>query len=349
MSLVRLVRMENKIKNQEEDMRRSRHKQIKNNKLKQLEGQPVGSLESEGTIIADRLVKRLSKHFPPQPVDGNMTCGFQEDGSSEVTDSQRLQSTSNDSIWSTRLREQLGKDAQATGGARMETGPKSSRRKDDEEKTKKRGMKSLRRWFGDETATDTDNTDSDEGEWGQIDRQKKRNIERKKKLKERQTLDKARHILGIGPIKDSEIRGGFEKDYNKVKIKAVKELLATELRFNKDELEEMKIDETMTSSKGDRIMYCAFKDQYTIREIHMRLAESRNQKVKTREFIPLQLFEHFMELNRICTENWQLDPNIKTQIRFGEEDLEILTKIRGEVAPYHMSSQMFPSCPSLIT
>ena len=96
-----------------------------------------------------------------------------------------------------------------------------------------------------------------------------------------------------------------------MKVKAVKKLLEEELRFNKQELKDMDIQETMIAGKGDGIVYCAFSDTQTIREIHLRLAESRNEVLKTREYIPPQLFDRFKELNRACAEIRSLDPRIK--------------------------------------
>ena len=65
----------------------------------------------------------------------------------------------------------------------------------------------------------------------------------------------------------------------------------TQLRFNSKELEIMEIEDTMTSAKVDGMIYCAFKDQQDIREIHLRLVESRNKILQMREYIPPQLYK----------------------------------------------------------
>ena len=64
------------------------------------------------------------------------------------------------------------------------------------------------------------------------------------------------------------------------------------------------------------------------------MAESQTDAVKTRNFIPPQLYERFRELGRICTELRQTDGNLETQLRFGDSDIEVFTKVRGGDKPY---------------
>ena len=166
-------------------------------------------------------------------------------------------------------------------------------------------MKVLHKWFGDETQTEDKTTETDEDKWGVVDRRKKNKQKKKKTLrkktgKEEQTLDKARHILGLGPIRRSTLTDNTEKNFEKVKRNAINELLKNELSFNEEELENMTIQETMTSSKDNGFIYCAFGDLLNIKKIHLRMAESQNDSMKTCNFIPPQLYERFRELGRIC-------------------------------------------------
>ena len=161
---------------------------------------------------------------------------------------------------------------------------------------------------------------------------KKKTMVKKKKEREVQTLEKARHLMGLGPISNRRLTEDRTKDFESVKIEEVKELLKEEPGFNENELEELTIKDTM--SKGDDFIYCAFADIQDIREIHTRIAESRNNEVLTRDFIPPQLYERFRELNRVCSEMRRQDKTIKTEVRFGATDLEVFTKTRGSKEPY---------------
>ena len=73
-------------------------------------------------------------------------------------------------------------------------------------------------------------------------------------------------------------------------------------------MEDMDIQETMRSMKGDSILYCAFKDQQTIKEIHLRIAESRNEIMNVRDYIPPQLCEGIWSwagsANRLKEKTW---------------------------------------------
>ena len=39
-------------------------------------------------------------------------------------------------------------------------------------------------------------------------------------------------------------------------------------------------------------------------------------------------------INKICTQRRSEDQNLKTQVRFGNRDLEILTKMKGSKEPF---------------
>ena len=52
-------------------------------------------------------------------------------------------------------------------------------------------------------------------------------------------------------------------------------------------------------------------------------------KTIVKNYIPPQFFYHFSALNKLCKVRRQEDNSLKTQIRFGEKDLEILTKEKG--------------------
>ena len=49
-----------------------------------------------------------------------------------------------------------------------------------------------------------------------------------------------------------------------------------------------------------------------------------------RNFVPPQLFKRFTALNKLCRDKRAENPRLKTQVRFGKVDLEILTKLKGE-------------------
>ena len=51
-------------------------------------------------------------------------------------------------------------------------------------------------------------------------------------------------------------------------------------------------------------------------------------------FIPPQYHERFIALNRICSQRRSDNAELKTQIRFGQDDLIVLTKIKGSEEPY---------------
>ena len=129
--------------------------------------------------------------------------------------------------------------------------------------------------------------DECEDEWeGTAD---KRDLENRKKVEryrkkinlEKKTATKARHILGIGPIRRESIGYFFEAtaDWELAKKLAVNEYLEEYLQFTMDDINDFEVIETMTSKSDDEILYATFADLEAIKEIHRRVAELRNDDI----------------------------------------------------------------------
>ena len=66
---------------------------------------------------------------------------------------------------------------------------------------------------------------------------------------------------------------------------AVKEFMKMNIGYEDDKLENIIISETQLS-KMDNIIYVAFLSNEDIKELHIRMAESRNTDLQIRDFIP---------------------------------------------------------------
>ena len=106
------------------------------------------------------------------------------------------------------------------------------------------------------------------------------------------------------------------------------------MQFNKEELESVKIEDTKVSAKGDDTIYAAFGDLETVKDIQWIIAEIRDSRLSIRNYIPPQLWERYMYLNRECTSFRKDNPNTKTQLRFGIMDIEVWVKTKGTAEPY---------------
>ena len=206
----------------------------------------------------------------------------------------------------------------------------------------KGGMKKLKHWFGDESCTDSDMSDStDTDDWDVVNRRKKNKEKKSKKKtalarKEIETYEKTNHIIGLGPISDDKLNYQISKSKNfeEAKVNAVQNLLSNFLKFNPEELRTMTITETVISAKKDGIIYAAFNDINDIHEIRLRIAESRHPDIIARNYIPPQIYERYMSISRLCTIMRSNDSNLKTQLRFGHRDIDVMTKEKGSKEPY---------------
>ena len=201
-------------------------------------------------------------------------------------------------------------------------------------------------WFGScgEVETEISSEEEEEG-WDKMER-RRRNRDRRKRQKERNrriqedVTEKARRMVGLGPITEEDIKEQMTaaKDYRTAKVWEIKKHLADNYEYNQEELNRLNIVETKRSLKGDDIVYLAMTDKADIRDIYACKAECCNDDTTVKMFIPPQYYERFMELNRLCADRRNQEGNLKTQLRFGENDLKVLTKVKGEDAPYHVVS-----------
>ena len=211
-------------------------------------------------------------------------------------------------------------------------------------------MKAIKKWFAEESSESSNASEESSSEeeevWEEKVARRERNKMRRRKNKEnrmnkeRITATKAALILGLQPIfsKDIEEHNKITKDLKVARKLAVYDYLRDFLQFNTEELNEVKIEDTKPSAKGDNTVYVAFANIEAIKDINWRVAQIRDKRVSIRNYIPPQFFERYMYINRECSAYRREYPEIKTQLRFGQRDVEILCKKRGSEEPYRTVS-----------
>ena len=223
--------------------------------------------------------------------------------------------------------------------------PEKTKRKIEVEK-----RKAVVNWFGydqdsSEEETEDDTEDDDSNDWNKVERTKKKKEKKirqreKRKMKIEETARKAQKMIGLGPFSKQELNEQCEKedDYEKVKVNMVKNHLRKIYKYNTEELNKIKIEETKITIKDEIFIYIAVKELEDIREIYRRKAEIKRDDVILRNYIPPQFFSRFTALNNICKLRREEDPQLKTQIRFSSKDLEIMTKKKGSTEPFVKTS-----------
>ena len=197
-------------------------------------------------------------------------------------------------------------------------------------------------WFGEETSSDESDS-NDDSSWSEVDRKKKnterrRRTKRKKKEKEQRVATKAASMAGVGPIEMTDVNYYIDKGLNfeDAKVAALKDYLKQYLGYIDTELDTLSVVETKFAARGEKILYIALSKQEEIKELHIRRAESRNDRLTVQNYIPPSFYERFMSINRLCAEARAQDPNLKTQLRFGRQDVELFTKYRGGEIGYRL-------------
>ena len=191
-------------------------------------------------------------------------------------------------------------------------------------------------WSWDECDRDWDGTE------GRKEDEKRKKIlrYRKKKMFQAKTARRAKHMIGLGPILRQSVNyfTNITSDPEEARKMAVNEYLTTYLQYTEDELEYINIVDTMNAKSDDEVIYVTFREHSTIKDIYSRAAEIRNDDISTRIFVPPQFWQRYQYLSQHCAEMRSRNKDLKTQLRFGDEDLEILVKDRAKDDGYSQLS-----------
>ena len=220
-------------------------------------------------------------------------------------------------------------------------------RQEDKTRRTKEGRKKLgklRSWFGTSDTESGEDSEEEKDTWQKISRvekneKKKEKMEERKRSRREEVTKKAKNIIGLGPIKKSSIKH-FQKagrNLEDSKEEALKEYMRFYLHYTEKELEEIEIGATQICQKDD-FLYVAFSNFEEIKEIHARVADFKDDRIQTRNYIPPQYYERYKFLNKRCQEYRQSDKNKKTQMRFNIDDIEVLIKDKGTTDPYRVIS-----------
>ena len=177
------------------------------------------------------------------------------------------------------------------------------------ERKKVRKPEVVPRWFGDEGEKSSTDESSSDDEWKEVDR-KERNRRKKKLLKEerlikeKETARKAQSMIGVSEINVESV------NYFEARVSAIKEFLAYNLTYSDEELDKLEIEETKEAT-SDKVIYMAVTDPAQVREIFYQKADSRNDTIVVRNYIPPQFFAHFTALNRLCRAHREDDNMLK--------------------------------------
>ena len=264
------------------------------------------------------------------------------------------------STWASEMEAELAKAAEAgatkppkNNEVRDSNVPKSwedilDRDRHIKPKTIRKPPKEIIDWFADANSEKSDSSSSssesteEEGEddWKKIECKKKnkeklKNKKLRNKSKMAEMASRMQHMIGIGPIYTTSIKHFEEKTGNNEEAKelAIKEYLSFHLDYNAEELNELKIKDTKLSANED-LIYFALENKNHIREIYFRRAACSNDDLTIREYIPPQYYQRWMAIGKKAAEMRAGDSSIKTQMRWGDKDIEIYTKTKGSQEPF---------------
>ena len=183
-------------------------------------------------------------------------------------------------------------------------------------------------WSWDESDKDWDGTEERRND----ERRKKILRYRRRKMLRTKTATRAKHMIGLGPILKQSVNyfHDITSDIEEAKKMAINEFMITYLQFTEEEVQETNIVDTATSKSDDEIIYVTFSDHDTIRDIYGRAAEIRNNSIQTRVFVPPQFWPRYQHISHYCAKLREDNKDLKTIIRFGNDDVEVMIRDRSK-------------------
>ena len=137
-------------------------------------------------------------------------------------------------------------------------------------------------WSWDDSDLDWDGT----VEKTEANKKRKINRYRKRKLLQTKVATKAKHMIGLGPIRRASVSYFFEitSDFEEAKKMAIDEFLCEYLQLNEEERKFFVIVETAIAKSDEYLIYVTFQDFDLVKEIRSRITDIRNEEINTRNF-----------------------------------------------------------------
>ena len=101
-------------------------------------------------------------------------------------------------------------------------------------------------------------------------------------------------------------------------------------------MDNLNIRETKMSYNGDSGIMWVTLDKFTVRSIYQRNVSIKNPDIRVITYFPKQLWQKKKNLDIILSEARKKDSKLRTQVRMGDEDLQLFTKNVGE--PFWMKT-----------
>ena len=144
--------------------------------------------------------------------------------------------------------------------------------------------------------------------------------------------------MGISPITQGNFNYLTNKGIQKENIlkEAVKEFLIKEIKYTEQEYQELDlVNITRPKLEGIDRLYLRFTTEKSANYLFRKTINITNKngnlnKIKLTPFIPPQLYNRFNDLSRNTYQARQSNPDLKTLIKIGDEDLILLTKNKGD-------------------
>ena len=127
---------------------------------------------------------------------------------------------------------------------------------------------------------------------------------RRKKMLELKVAKRAKHMLGLGPIRRASVSyfHNIVGDFEDAKKMAVDEYLTEYLQLNEEERKDFDIVDTSIAKNDEDLIYFTFRDFDSVKEIRKRVAIIKNEEIKVCVFIPPQFWSRYRFLSNYCSD-----------------------------------------------
>ena len=154
-------------------------------------------------------------------------------------------------------------------------------------------------------------------------------------------MNESKKWLGLIPVDIKHVRKHTSvkhiediQSYNTDAFDYARKAAATDFLNKELNLYDINIEETKLSNNSKSgIMWVKIGDRNRIKIMSQigRLAKGKKLNIRLISKIPQQFWERNKVLENLCYNERQLNPNLRTQVRLGKQDLELMTKHKDEM------------------
>jgi len=165
-----------------------------------------------------------------------------------------------------------------------------------------------------------------------------------------EVMNYSKKILSLFHVDEEDIekvRLDDEESDTTVLTRALEEFLIKELAFRDEQVFGLEIT-NVTKSKKEKTVYVHMKSETSVSQVFKRAATIRKDDLRITNYVAPQIFDRYNTLHLYCKQQRTSNPQLRTKVTLGNDDLVLMTKKVGDSGYIRQSLNIFRDLPDFI-